>query len=127
MTKFGLRTALLESIAGDGWIPGVTQVDQIKDPTHPCRGSIARKHSHFFTEDGQFGSLDAQGQQVDDGTYRVVIDDTVVIGEVTFRFQMQGIDLLRLTPVIPTCAPECFEAGWSVAVAYPGYTWHRVT
>jgi hypothetical protein len=127
MTAAGLRAALLESIAGDGWIPGVTQVDQIKDPAHPCRGSITRKHSHFFTAGGQFGSLDAEGQQVDDGPYRLVGDDTVVIGGVTFRYQIRGGDSLQLRPIIPKCAPGCFEAGWSVAVAYPGYTWHRVT
>jgi hypothetical protein len=34
---------------------------------HPCRGAIARKHSHFFTASGQFGSLDWHGGQVDDG------------------------------------------------------------
>ncbi len=126
MTKAHLRAALLESIAGDGSIPDVTQVDQIKDPAHPCRGSVARKHSHFFTADGQFGSLDAQGQQVDDDTYRLVGDDTVVIGKVTFHYRITGGDTLWLTPVIPTCAPTCFEAGWSVAVAYPGYAWQRV-
>lgn len=126
MTKAGLRAALLESVAGDGWIPGVTQVDQIKDPAQPCRGSIARKHSHFFTDDGLFGSLDAEGQQVDDGPYRLVGDDTVVIGGVTFRYRITGGETLRLTPVIPKCAPKCFEAGWSVAVAYPGYSWARV-
>jgi hypothetical protein len=126
MTKAHLRSALLESIAGDGWIPGVTQVDQIKDRAHPCKGSVARKHSHFFTEDGQFGSLDAQGQQVDDVMYRLVGDQTVVIGDVEFHYRVTGGDTLQLTPVIPSCAPKCFEAGWSVAVAYPGYTWHRV-
>jgi hypothetical protein len=126
MTKAHLRAALLESIAGDGWIPDVTKVDQIKDPAHPCRGSVARKHSHFFTADGQFGSLDAQGQQVDDDTYRLVGDDTVVIGKVTFHYRITGGDTLWLTPVIPKCAPTCFEAGWSVAVAYPGYAWQRV-
>ena len=126
MTKAHLRSALLESIAGDGWIPSVTQVDEIKDPAHPCKGSVPRKHSHFFTEDGQFGSLDAQGQQVDDGMYRLEGDNGVIIGDVKFHYRITGGDTLRLMPVIPKCAPVCFEAGWSVAVAYPGYTWHRV-
>jgi hypothetical protein len=126
MTKAGLRKALLESIADDGWIPGVTHVDQVKDPAHPCRGSVARKHSHFFTGDGRFGSLDAQGQQVDDDRYQLVDDDTIVIGKVTFHYRITGDDTLWLTPVIPKCAPNCFEAGWSVAVAYPGCSWRRV-
>jgi hypothetical protein len=76
MTSAGLDQALLESIAGDGWIPGVTSVDQIADPTDPCEGAIAREHSHFFTADGRFGSRDANGQQVDDGHYELIGDDT---------------------------------------------------
>ena len=121
----GLHDALLESIAGDAWIPGVTKVSQIKDPTHPCVGSVARKHSHFFTADGQFGSRDAVGEQVDDGQY-VVEDDAFVISGVTFHYVITDNDTLSITPETPDCAPSCFEAGWSIAVAYPGYTWHRV-
>jgi len=125
MTKAGLHDALLESISGDGWIPGVTKVSQIKDPTHPCVGSVDRKHSHFFTADGQFGSRDANGQQVDDGQYQVV-DDAFVIDGVTFHYTITDNDTLSIRPEPPNCAPSCFEAGWSIAVAFPGYTWHRI-
>lgn len=126
MTKAGLQhDVLLEFIAGDGWIPGVTKVSQIKDPTHPCVGSVDRKHSHFFTADGQFGSRDANGQQVDDGQYQVV-RDAFVIDSVTFHYTITDGDTLSITPETPDCAPSCFEAGWSIAVAFPGYTWHRV-
>ncbi|MDT4942448.1 MAG: hypothetical protein QOJ34_2537, partial [Pseudonocardiales bacterium] len=104
---------------------GVTKVSQIKDRAHPCAGSVARKHSHFFTADGQFGSRDASGQQVDDGTYQLV-GDAFVIDGVTFHYTIRGNDTLSITPEIPDCAPSCFKAGWSIAVAYPGYTWHRV-
>ncbi len=126
LTNAGMQGAILEMIAGDGFIPGVSEPGQIKDPAHPCRGAPPRKHSHFFTADGQFGSKDANGEQVDDGTYRLVGDDTVVIGDVTFHYVISGHDMLALDPVIPDCAPNCFEARWSVAVAYPGYTWHRI-
>jgi hypothetical protein len=125
MTKAGLHDALLEFIAGDGWIPGVTKVSQIKDPTHPCVGSVDRTHSHFFTADGQFGSRDANGQQVDDGQYQVV-GDAFVIDSVTFHYTIADNDTLSITPETPDCAPSCFEAGWSIAVAFPGYTWHRI-
>jgi hypothetical protein len=121
----GLHRALLESIAGDGWIRGVTKVSQIKDHAHPCAGSVARKHSHFFTADGQFGSRDANGQQVDDGKYRL-IGDAFVIDGVTFHYTIRNNDALSITPETPDCAPSCFKAGWSMAVAYPGYTWHRI-
>jgi hypothetical protein len=127
MTKAGLREALLESIAGDGWIPGVTSVAQIKDKAHPCRGAVARKHSHFFTADGYFGSRDANGEQVDDGQYQLVGSDTLMIGDVRFHYKITDAGgTMSFTPEIPKCAPSCFEAGWSVSVAYPGYTWHRI-
>ena len=127
MKRAGLKKALLESIATDGWIPGVTSVEQIKNPARPCRGAVARKHSHFFTADGLFGSRDANGHQVDDGQYRLIGDNTLVIGDVTFHYKISdGGDTIAFTPEIPKCAPSCFEAGWSVAVAYPGYTWHRI-
>jgi hypothetical protein len=126
MMRAGLRTALLASIAGDGWIPGVTKPSEIKDPAHPCRGAVARRHSHFFTAEGRFGSRDAHGQQVDDGPYRLVGDDVVVINRVTFHYRITGGDTISFTPVTATCAPSCFEAAWSVAVAYPGYTWRRI-
>jgi hypothetical protein len=127
MNKAGLHDALLQFVAEDGWIPGVTRVEQIKDPTHPCKGAVARKHSHFFTADGAFGSRDEDGEQVDDASYRLVEDDTIVISSVTFHYKITGDDTLELTPVIPECAPTCFEAGWSVAMANPGYAWKRVS
>jgi hypothetical protein len=118
-----LGTALPDSIAGDGWVPGVTEASQV-DPRHPCRGAVARVHSHFFTADGQFGSRDADGNQVDDGSYTLVGDDQVVVGGVTFHYTIAG-DQLALLPTIPSCRPRCFEAQWSVQVAFPGYTWQR--
>lgn len=126
MNKAGLHDALLKFVAEDGWIPGVTKASQIKDPAHPCVGSVDRKHSHFFTPDGKFGSRDANGQQVDDATYELV-GDAFVIGGVTFHYAITDHDTLSIRPDTPKCAPSCFEAGWSIAVAYPGYTWHRIS
>ncbi|HUR74776.1 MAG TPA: hypothetical protein VMZ00_10915 [Sporichthya sp.] len=121
----GLGDAVLDSIAGDGWIPGVTDAKQIKDPRHPCDGAVSRAHSHFFTEDGQFGSRDANGQQVDDGHYRLVGDSTVVIDKVTFHYVITDHNTIAFTPVLPKCPPACDDAAWSVSVAYPGFTWQR--
>jgi hypothetical protein len=126
LMKAGLHDALLEFVAGDGWIPGVTKVSDIKDPAHPCIGSVDRKHSHFFTADGEFGSRDANGQQVDEGTYELV-GDAFVINGVTFHYVITDNDTLSISPDTPKCAPSCFEAGWSIAVAYPGYPWHRIS
>ena len=88
-------------------------------------------HSHFFTEDGQFGSRDDAGDQVDDGTYRAIDDNTIVIskefGDVTFHYRISddGSTLL-IDPVMPECANSgCFAAQWAVSVAYPGLPWQR--
>lgn len=127
LTAAGLESAVLESIAGDGWIPGVSSPEQIQDPTQPCLGAVGRIHSHFFTADGEFGSRDANGRQVDDGHYQIIDEGTMVIGTVTFHYTITNNDTIAFEPVIPDCAPTCFEAQWSVAVAYPGYTWTRVS
>lgn len=123
----------LEELAGSEWL----QLEQIEDPEHPCAGAVPREHSHFWTEDGQFGSLDSNGNPVDDGTYEITEDHTLVMPylfeqgppiQVEFRFEIQG-DTLALDPVIPSdCSTKnCREAAsWSVAVAYPGKTWNLV-
>ena len=115
---------------GNGFVPGVRTADQIDDPAHPCAGAVPRRHSHFFTDDGLFGSLDWNGEQVDDGTYQVVDEDTFVVSkefpDVTFNFSVRG-DTITFDPVIPDCSPGCFEAAWSVTVAHPGEEWHRVS
>jgi hypothetical protein len=126
----GLGEFAVEHAAGEGWIPGVTDPDQIKDPDRPCEGAVPLKHGHFFTEDGAFGSTDNEGDVVDDGTYRVVDKDTIVVnkefGKVTFDYRVRG-DSLFLDPVLPECARNgCFDAQWAVSVAYPGLPWKRV-
>jgi hypothetical protein len=101
---------------------------------HPCRGAIARKHSHFFTASGKFGSLDWQGGQVDDGSYRLVNRTTVKINGVLFHFAVKNAKTLRLVPVLTRAMirraiahPNGFTpAFWAVTVAYPGQTWTRV-
>lgn len=130
LTEAGLDEWVLESVAGNGFIPGVSSADEIADPAHPCTGSVPRRHSHFFTEDGLFGSLDWNGEQVDDGTYEVVDENTFVVSkefpDVTFNFVVRG-DTITFEPLIPDCSPGCFEAAWSVSVAYPGEKWHRAS
>jgi hypothetical protein len=118
----------------NGWLPG----GQIADPTHPCEGAVPREHSHFWTEFGTFGSFDWKGNQVDEGTYEIIDDETLVMPygfeqgppiQVELRYQIRG-DTLTLDPVIPSdCSTKhCLEAAlWSVSVAYPGETWERVS
>ena len=127
----GLGRYAAEHAAGDGFVPGVTSVDQLEDPKHPCQDAVPQKHSHFFTAEGLFGSRDAEGNQVDDGSYRLVGDDTFVIGKefeegVTFHYRIVDGDTLYLDPELPACAAEgCFDAQWAIAVSYPGLPWER--
>jgi hypothetical protein len=125
----GFGEDVLEGVAGNGFIPGVRTADQLADPDDPCEGAVPREHSHFFTEWGTFGSLDWNGEQVDDGTYEIVDDRTFVIGTTTFHFKIVGGDTITFDPLIPDdCSTKRCRgaASWSVAVAYPGETWERV-
>lgn len=125
----GLEAAVLDSVAGNAFVPGVTRPGQL-DPAHPCAGAVPRRHSHFFTAAGRFGSLDWSGKRVDDGTYRIGENHSVTIGNadarVRFRYRIVNGTTLMLTPVLPACvARTCFAAVWGVSVAYPGKPWKR--
>jgi hypothetical protein len=123
----GLQKFVLEFVAGNGFIPGVQRPEQIRDPANPCKGAVPRKHSHFFTKNREFGSLDWKGQPVDDGTYRAGPGTVTVFKEfpkVTFRYRITG-NSITFSPVI---AKGCssFRCAWAVSMAYPGKSWRRV-
>jgi hypothetical protein len=127
----GLGRFAAEHAAGEDWIPGVTSVDQLEDPKHPCKGAVPLKHSHYFTPEGLFGSRNAEGEDVDDGTYELVGEDTVVVdkefGKITFHYRIEDGDTLYLDPELPACAKKgCFDAQWAIAVSYPGLPWTRI-
>ena len=126
LTERGMADAVLENIVGNGLIPGVTNVADLADPAQPCAGAVPRDHAHFFTADGAFGSLDWNGQQVDDGTYEVIDEDTVRIAQTEFTYRVEG-DSLYLDAETPDCtAVVCdFAAQWPVMVAMPGAAWQR--
>jgi hypothetical protein len=130
LEKASLGDAVLDSVSGNGFVPGVTQPDQIVDPADPCAGAVPRKHSHFFTADGHFGSLDWRGDQVDEGTYRIGQTHTISIrnsdARVRLQYRIVNVTALVLDPILPACAARtCFAAVWGVSVAYPGRAWHR--
>jgi hypothetical protein len=85
----------------------------------------------------EFGSLDENGERVDDGTYRFIDGDTFRIDSeksVTFDYQIESGNRLSLEPVItPQMRREALAdplefsaAGWALSVAIPGQTWKRV-
>jgi hypothetical protein len=126
LTAAGMREQGLLNVVDAGTVP-VSSVGEIADPAHPCVGAVEVKHSHFFTAGGSFGSRDANGRQVDDGTWAIVDADTLEISGVRFGFAIDG-DELRLEPIaVGTCpdSTEYCEEAWKVMVAMPGMAWTR--
>ena len=127
---------LAAAVVGD-YFPGQSPRQLARKPGL-CRGARPQLHSHFFTPDGRFGSLDEHGQQVDDGRYRVEDARTIHIGNAdtgaTFHYHIVHGRILTLEPVITTqmrrralAHPFRFNpAGWAVAVAYTDHMWRRV-
>ena len=131
-----LRAADLEPVLPSllpDWFPDATP-DQLARRQEPCRGATTRPHSHFFTQDGQFGSVDGTGQQVDDGRYEIVDATTVHIGQGVFTYSITNGDTLVLHPVIEDADRrqalahplDVNTAGWQAAVAWGGLPWKRV-
>ena len=127
LSRPGMERYAVEMVVGNGFIPGVRSANQLSDPARPCLGAVPRKHSHFFTKDGKFGSLDWNGEPVDDGTYKVMGNKLVISKEfprVTFTFTMREGKTVMFTPVIPKRC-STFRCAWSVSMAFPGKRWSR--
>lgn len=131
LKKAGLG-ATAPAAVGD-FFPGSTPKQLAKKPDI-CKGAKPMVHSHFFAKDRRFGSLDQNGNQVDDGRYRIISRHTFRIGRSTFHYRISERKRLGLNPVITAAArrqalahPLQFSAAvWMVSVAYPGHTWKRV-
>ena len=133
----GFGSSVVPFLVDGGFVPGATDVTAIKDPAKPCKGAVPRDHAHFFRSNGVFGSLDWQGNQVDDGHTRssattrcgsATVRRRPDAQNVTFRFQISGDDL-TLAPVIPAdCGQDpCLgDARWAATVAMGGTRWHRI-
>jgi hypothetical protein len=114
-----------------------TKPSELAKKTDLCQAAKPFVHSHFFSESGAFGSLTADLEQVDDGTYEITGDGTFVVSkefpDVTFKYTIDG-DRLTLTPVLTPplkkaalAKPLDFTAGgWAITMAYPGQEWKRV-
>ena len=131
LTNAGLRALAPGMVAGNGLVPGTPQ--ELARKANICTGARPRLHAHFFDRNGQFGSLDWKGEQVDDGPYRLLANRKMRIGDGVFRYRITD-GKLRLNPIISREAkrralarPLQFSTpGWMVAVAYGGLPWKRV-
>ena len=130
LRKTGLE-ALSPAVVGD-YFPNRTAAE-LATKKNVCAGAKPQLHSHFFTRDGKFGSLDQHRQQVDDGSYQLLSKNAVKINDGTFRFRIQGKTLM-LTPLLTAAEKQAAlakpldfsTAGWMVAVSYLGHPWRRV-
>lgn len=134
LSEAGLGT-IAASVAGD-YFPASTP-KELARKDDVCEGAEPFVHSHFFTADGAFGSLTEDLQQVDDGSYEILEGGRFRIGNpdvgVVFRYEIDG-DELSLSPVLTRemkrealAHPlEFSDAGWGIAVSYPGHAWKRV-
>jgi hypothetical protein len=123
--RAGLQKLAPEWLAGGGYFQSAAEVDEEK----PCRGATEVEHSHFFTDDGRFGSEDENGEQVDDGDYKVVGDTTLAFpshekefgGDITVRYRVEQ-DELNFSVVVPErCTGSCRMANaWALSAFYPG-------
>src|SRR4029078_2088950 len=87
----GLNEFLADAIYGNGLVPGMDpNTKTVEDPRYVCDDAVQRAHSHFFTADGQFGSKDFAGQQVDEGAYRLEGEDMEGLYHSTFHHSRHG-------------------------------------
>ena len=106
-------------------------------PGMECDGArAAEEHSHFFTEDGRFGSRDAQGQQVDDGDYVLVDSDTLSFpshaqefgyaGDVLVDYEIAGDTATFHVQLPDACEAACADAyAWALSAFFDAKTWER--
>jgi hypothetical protein len=126
LNRAGLTAQVRSTLVGAGYFQRAAQVD----PIHPCKGARNLKHSHFFTASGAFGSHDQNGQQVDDGNYKISAPHTLAFPshtrdfgyKITVRYTIiQGE--LNFAVVIPKpCAGRCRGAtAWAISAFYRGH------
>lgn len=92
------------------------------------------EHSHFFTADGQFGSHDENGQQVDDGDYVIVDADTLAFPSHASEFGYEPLeveyaiegDIATFDVSLPSpCDDSCKDAyAWALS-AFASGPWAR--
>ena len=90
---------------------------------------LCHSNTATFSPRTAFSGKAAEGNTVDDGSYELVDNSTMIItkefGKITFHFTANDQTLV-LTPVLPRCTKDgCFAAQWAVGMSYPGLEWSR--
>jgi hypothetical protein len=131
------KAAGLDDQAGTMVVGNWVGENETRAPGYECAGARApEEHSHFFTTTGMFGSIDANGVQVDDGDYVLVDGDTLAFPSHSQEFGYAGQILVdfafiegRATfrVVLPaSCADACRVAyGWAMSAFFGSKEWIR--
>lgn len=127
----GLAESHLEWLQGNfyGGRPGPTSGDPCADAQGPL------EHDHFFSDDGEFGSHDEHGEEVDGGDFEVVDDDTVSFpshatefghdGELVIDYAIDGDVAIFDVNVPVDCEDGCADAyAWALS-AFASGPWAR--
>ena len=129
----------LAEVAGYEWITSNWVPNAPPRPSGFCDGAIKpTPHTHFFTADGQFGSRDQNGVQVDDGNYAISSPGVLTFPshatefaydeQITVTYAVKG-NAATFDVIVPTgCAkkPSCGKAhGWALSAFFAGAPWDR--
>jgi hypothetical protein len=130
LRRAGVVGAMREVLVGGGYCQRPARID----PAAPCRRARSVKHSHFFTAAGGFGSRDENGNQVDDGDYRITAPHTLAFPsharEFGYRIRVRyriTRGKLRFHVVVPhPCRGKCPGAtAWAISAFYAGPAFTR--
>jgi len=130
----GLAESHADWIVGN-WVGDPADVEV--DPNNLCADARpAQEHSHFFTENGRFGSYDDKGAQVDDGAYVMEDADTLSFpthstefgygGDILVDYAVSG-DLVTFEVRPPSeCEDSCLDAyAWALSAFFGPDPWRR--
>jgi hypothetical protein len=117
-TTAGLIDLAPEWLVGAGYYASADQIDK----NDMCKGATEVKHSHFFTASGGFGSYDQNGQQVDDGSYKLVDDHNIAFPSgITVQYSVVGDTVTFERVESNLCTVDCREnTAWALSAFYPG-------
>jgi hypothetical protein len=130
----GIAESHADWIIGN-WVGDPEDVEA--DPADLCaRARPAEVHSHFFTADGEFGSYDAEGEQVDGGDYAIVDSTTVSFpshadefgyaGDILVDFAVNGDSARFEVQLPPDCLDSCIDAhAWAISAFFGPDPWSR--
>jgi hypothetical protein len=128
----GIAESHVEWIVGN-WVGEGVEAE----PSDVCADARpAEVHSHFFTADGEFGSYDATGGQVDDGDYQIAGPGTLDFeshasefgydGPVLVDYVVDGDEVTFEVRMPPDCTGPCLDAhAWALSAFFGPTPWMR--